>query len=132
MLAELHVRGLGVIAELELAFGPGMSAITGETGAGKTLLVQALGLLAGQRAEGSLVRDGEAALIEGRFLPEIAGGRRDADRLAATTGLGTERVLARELAPGGRGRAWLDGRLSTLGALGEKKIEKEKKKSGKI
>jgi len=119
VLAELHVRGLGVIAELELAFGPGMSAITGETGAGKTLLVQALGLLAGQRAEGSLVRDGEVALIEGRFFPEIAGGRRDADRLAATTGLGTERVLARELAPGGRGRAWLDGRLSTLGALGE-------------
>jgi DNA repair protein RecN (Recombination protein N) len=75
VLAELHVRGLGVIAELELAFGPGMSAITGETGAGKTLLVQALGLLAGQRAEGSLVRDGEAALIEGRFLPEIAKKR---------------------------------------------------------
>lgn len=119
MLAELHVRGLGVIAELELAFGPGMSAITGETGTGKTLLVQALGLLAGQRGDAALARDGEVALVEGRFLPEVAGGRRDTGRTRLVADPGAERVLARELAAGGRGRAWLDGRLSTLGALSE-------------
>jgi len=119
MLAELHVRGLGVIAELEVCFGPGMTAITGETGAGKTLLVQALGLLAGQRGDAVLVRSGETAFVEGRFLVDVAGGRAQPGEAVSGHDGATERVLARELAPGGRGRAWLDGRLSTVAALSE-------------
>jgi len=119
MLAELHVRGLGVIAELEVCFGPGMTAITGETGAGKTLLVQALGLLAGQRGDAVLVRSGETAFVEGCFLVDVAGGRAQPGEAVSGHDGATERVLARELAPGGRGRAWLDGRLSTVAALSE-------------
>ncbi|MHB1853142.1 MAG: AAA family ATPase, partial [Acidimicrobiales bacterium] len=58
MLRELHVRDLGVIGDLSLALGPGMTALTGETGAGKTLLVHALQLVVGGRAVPGLVRAG--------------------------------------------------------------------------
>ena len=51
MLTELHVENLGVIADTTLIFGPGMTALTGETGAGKTLLVEAISLLSGGRAD---------------------------------------------------------------------------------
>ena len=51
MLTELHIEDLGVIARLDLTFGPGMTAVTGETGAGKTMLVEALELLVGGRAD---------------------------------------------------------------------------------
>ena len=60
MLAELRVRQLGVIEDLTLSFGPGMTALTGETGAGKTLVVEALQLVLGQRADPGLVRAGES------------------------------------------------------------------------
>src|SRR5919109_4794694 len=68
MLNELIVEHLGVIERAELALGPGCSALTGETGAGKTLVVAALGLLLGGRAERGLVREGAGeARVEGRF-----------------------------------------------------------------
>ncbi len=69
MLVELRVRDLGVIESVALDLGPGMTALTGETGAGKTLLVDALELLVGGRADPSLVRPGASeALVEGRFV----------------------------------------------------------------
>ena len=69
MLTELVVQDLGVIRHARLLFGPGLSALTGETGAGKTLLVEAIELLVGGRAEASLVRTGAAeAVVEGRFV----------------------------------------------------------------
>ena len=69
MLAELHVVDLGIVADLDLVLGPGLTAITGETGAGKTLLVEALELLVGGAADPALVRDGAAeARVEGRFV----------------------------------------------------------------
>ena len=58
MLTELHVADLGIVADLTLVLGPGLTAITGETGAGKTLLVEAVELLVGGRADTTLVRDG--------------------------------------------------------------------------
>ena len=58
MLAELAVRDLGVIDEVTLLLDPGMTALTGETGAGKTMLVGAIGLLAGDRADAAVVRPG--------------------------------------------------------------------------
>ena len=71
MLIELVVRNLGVIDELSLVFGPGMTAVTGETGAGKTLIVGAIDLLTGGRADASLVRPGaDEAEIERRFVHE--------------------------------------------------------------
>ncbi len=102
LLRELHVTDLGIVDDLTLLLGPGMTAITGETGAGKTLLVEALDLLLGGRADASLVRRGAAeSRVEGRF--------EEAD--------GTERVLARVLPADGRSRAYLDGRLATVGEL---------------
>ena len=69
MLTDLHVRDLGVIEDLTLEFGPGMTALTGETGAGKTLVVEALQLVLGGRANPGMVRAGATeALVEARFV----------------------------------------------------------------
>src|SRR5215210_1766802 len=105
MLTELHVADLGIVADLTLVVGPGLTAITGETGAGKTLLVEALELLVGGRADATLIRDGASeARVEGRFV--------DPDT-------GVETVLARVLPAEGRSRAYVDGRLATVGELTE-------------
>ena len=104
MLVELHVTDLGIVDEITLPLDAGLTAITGETGAGKTLLVEALELLLGGRADPSLVRDGALeARVEGRFMG------RD----------GEEHVLARVLPADGRSRAYIDGRLATAGELSE-------------
>ena len=103
MLAELHVRDLGVIADLTLVLQPGMTALTGETGAGKTLLVEAIELLVGGRADPVLVRPGaDEARVEGRFV--------DGDQ---------EVVLARTVPRSGRSRTYVDGRLATMAELSE-------------
>ena len=103
MLVELRVRDLGVIAGLDLVLGPGMTAVTGETGAGKTMLVEAIELLVGGRADGVLVRAGAAeAEVEGRF---VSGGE--------------EVVLARAVPAGGRSRAYVNGRMAPVSALAE-------------
>jgi DNA repair protein RecN (Recombination protein N) len=107
VLSELSVRDLGVIEDLTIAFGPGMTALTGETGAGKTLVVEALGLALGARATAGLVRAGaDEAFVEARFTTEEPDGA-------------TEVVLARALPAGGRSKAWIDGRPVPLGALGD-------------
>src|SRR3954470_675409 len=105
MLVELHVVDLGIVADLNLVLGAGLTAITGETGAGKTLLVEAVDLLVGGRADAGLVRDGAAeARVEGRFVhPET----------------GEETVLGRVVPRDGRSRAYVDGRLATVGELAE-------------
>ena len=106
MLVELHVRQLGVIEEATVALGPGMTALTGETGAGKTLLVEALELLLGGRADALLVRPGaEEALVEARFV----GG--DGEE---------EITVARAVPAEGRSRAWVDGRMAPASALAER------------
>ena len=81
MLSELRVSQLGVIEDLTLVLGPGLTALTGETGAGKTLVVEAIELLLGGRAEGLLVRPGAAeAVVEGRFVVPASFGAADDDR----------------------------------------------------
>lgn len=103
MLVELHVRDLGVIEYALIEIGPGMTALTGETGAGKTLVVEGLELLLGGRADGMLVRPGaDEALVEGRFLADDE-----------------ELILARAVPAQGRSRAWVDGRMAPVAALGE-------------
>ena len=105
MLAELRVTDLGVIEELALVLGPGMTAVTGETGAGKTLVVTAIELLVGGRADVAMVRPGATeAVVEGRFV-----GGEDA-----------EVVLRRVIPAKGRSRAYVDGHLATLAELGER------------
>ena len=104
MLSELRVRDLGVIEDLSLVLGPGLTAVTGETGAGKTLVVEALALLAGGRADAGVVRRGaKDALVEGRFL----SGE-------------DEVVLSRVVPVDGRSRGYVDGAMATAGALAER------------
>ena len=103
MLTELIVRNLGVIEEMELVLGEGMTAVTGETGAGKTLVVGAIDLLTGGRATAALVGPGASeAEVEGRF---VVGDR--------------EVVLRRVIPADGRSRAYIDGHLATAAALTE-------------
>ena len=109
MLTELHIEDLGVIARLDLVFGPGLSALTGETGAGKTMLVEAINLLVGGRADTTIVRPGAAeARVEGRFVISGIDGAND-----------EEHVLARVIPAEGRSRAYLNGRLATVGTLAD-------------
>ncbi|HEX3679321.1 MAG TPA: AAA family ATPase, partial [Galbitalea sp.] len=66
MIEEISIRGLGVIGEATLPIGPGFTALTGETGAGKTMVVTALGLLLGERADTAAIRSGSSqAVVEG-------------------------------------------------------------------
>jgi DNA repair protein RecN (Recombination protein N) len=101
VLEELHVRDLALIDEAWLELGPGLNVLTGETGAGKTVLVEALKLLLGERADAGLVRAGATeALVEGRFVVD-----------------GDERLVRRRVSAEGRSRCYLDGQLATVGEL---------------
>jgi DNA repair protein RecN (Recombination protein N) len=104
VLTELHIENLGVIERLELIFGDGLTVVTGETGAGKTMLVEAIELLVGGRADTTVVRHGtDEARVDGRFI----------------TAAGDELVLSRVIARNGRSRAYLNGRLATVASLAE-------------
>jgi DNA repair protein RecN (Recombination protein N) len=112
MLAELRVTQLGVIEDVTVVLGPGMTALTGETGAGKTLIVDAISLLLGGRADPALVRPGaDEAVVEGRFV--------------GSEGV-AELVLTRVIPATGRARAYIDGRMASaqqLGELGEQLVD---------
>jgi DNA repair protein RecN (Recombination protein N) len=117
MLDELHIRDIGVIQDVTLRLGPGLNVLTGETGAGKTIIVSALELLRGARASGPQVREGAAAAVaEARLhpVPPAAGSWLDDGD--------DELVVARELSVsdgGGRSRARIGGRLAPVSALRE-------------
>ncbi len=112
VLVELAVRDLGVIAELRLVLGPGMTALTGETGAGKTMVVEAIELLVGGRADAALVRTGAE---RGQGRGPLRRGGDDARRCRRPD----EVVIARVIPRAGRSRAYLDGRLATVAELAE-------------
>lgn len=120
MLTELRIRNFAIIDSLALPLEPGLNVLSGETGAGKSIIVGALGLLLGERASADLVRSGaERATVEGVFdvsgAPELAA-------LADERGVEIEEgilVLKREVAAAGRGRAWANGATVTAGVLAE-------------
>jgi DNA repair protein RecN (Recombination protein N) len=122
VLVELRVRDLAVIADVTLPLKPGLNVLTGETGAGKSMLVDALALLLGERASGDVVRPGaEKTVIEGAF--DL--GPSHAERLApALSALGIElddrsAVVKREVYPEGRSRAWVNGSATTVSVLAQ-------------
>lgn len=128
MLKELRIRNLGIIESLAVSFAPGLNILTGETGAGKSIMVDALTLLLGERAQpAETIRTGaESATIEAVFaLP------RKSPVLALLKGHGFpldngELIIRRELVRGGRGRAFLNdsnATLTVLGTIGEALVE---------
>jgi len=117
MLGELDVRNLGIIEHIHLSLDVGFGVLTGETGAGKSLLVQSLQLLAGVRAEADQVRSGcDRLQVEGRFAPPQAAAAR---ALLAELGVDAdgELVVRREVAASGRSRAWVNDVAVTAGSL---------------
>ncbi|WP_137844690.1 DNA repair protein RecN [Microbacterium sp. 2FI] len=125
MIEEMRLRDLGVIAEATLPIGPGFTAITGETGAGKTMVVTGLGLLLGQRADSGAVRAGAAqATVDGVWI--IADDGPVADRVREAGGdlepIGDGRAelfVGRSISSEGRGRASVGGRAAPAGVLAD-------------
>lgn len=120
MLIELRIQNYAVIDRLALRLGPGLNVLSGETGAGKSIIVGALSLLLGERASAEVVRaGGEKAVVEGVF--EIAD-RPELLALLDEQGIEPEDgllILRREVALEGRNRAWINGSPATAGVLGE-------------
>ncbi len=120
MITELHITHLAAIEDALIELGPGFTAVTGETGAGKTMVVTAVALLLGARADAGMVREGaEAAVVEGRLVlgeqqalvervEEIGGAIEDGELL-----------VSRRVNRDGRSRAWVGGRAVPVGVLGE-------------
>ncbi len=117
MLERLSVRGLGIIDEVELDFSGGFGVLTGETGAGKSLLVESLKLLGGQRAQTDMVRTGDDRLVvEGMFADQpIAALAALLDELGIE--VGDSLILRREVSAAGRSRCWINDVTVTAGAL---------------
>ena len=120
MLTELRLNSLGVVAEAVLPLGPGLTALTGETGAGKTMIVAGLGLLLGARADASLVRNGQdRALVQGRWeVGEIMV--KAVEALGGDLDDGVELATLRQVSSQGRSRATVGGAqvpVSTLAGL---------------
>ncbi|MEP6881887.1 MAG: DNA repair protein RecN [Dokdonella sp.] len=126
MLRSLYVKDFAIVGEAEISFGPGLTVVTGETGAGKSLLVDALLMLAGNRAEAGLVRHGcERAELSAEF---DLGGRDDLIGWLREEELDDENAcqLRRVIRSEGTSRAWINGRpvtLTQMKALGERLIE---------
>jgi DNA repair protein RecN (Recombination protein N) len=119
MLEALHIQDLAIIDDLSVQFGPGLNILTGETGAGKSILIGAIQLLLGGKAEQDQIRQGaEGAVVEGLFQipepPQAEGGLEP----VAPEAQG-QLLLRRVVSRGGRGRAYVNGQLSTLQMLSD-------------
>ena len=129
MLKELHVRNLAVLAGASVELGPGLNTLTGETGAGKSIVVDSLALLAGARASSDLIRTGaETLTVSGVFSPAGEGWR----DLLESAGLESEEaaeegessgaaelLVRRQISRGGRNRVYVNDQPATAGLLQE-------------
>src|SRR6266849_583915 len=120
MLELLRVRAFAIIDELEAHFAPGFNVLTGETGAGKSILVDALHLVLGGRAQAEAVRTGaDEAEVQALFRPRDPAAT---DARLSALGLpaaGAEMVVRRTVQREGRSRAWVNGSLATAAQLGQ-------------
>ncbi len=128
MLLELRIQEFAVIESATIEFGPGLNVLTGETGAGKSIIVDALNAALGTRASADLIRtNAPAARVDARFAVDPSGPAwrwAEEHGLNAQDGAGgleaaCELVIAREIAPEGRSRAWINGRAATAAMLRE-------------
>ena len=126
MIEEISIRNLGVIGEARLPLGPGFTALTGETGAGKTMVVTALGLLLGERSDSSILRQGAgSAVVEGYWQVDTDGAV--AERVREAGGEldppgndgRSQLILGRSVSQEGRSRAVVGGRTAPVGVLNE-------------
>jgi DNA repair protein RecN (Recombination protein N) len=120
MLTELRIRNFAIIESLTLPLAPGFNVLTGETGAGKSIIVGALGLLLGERASADLIRTGaDRAVVEGVF--DVAD-KAEVESMLDERGIALEEgrvVLRREVTLAGRTRAWINDTTTTAAALAE-------------
>lgn len=115
MLNELQIQNFALIESLELSFYSGFSVLSGETGAGKSIIIDALGLLLGARASAEMIRTGaESTRISGRFSHNTSS-----KGLVAEWGMPEEDdlVITREINASGRNKCWINGQLATVGQL---------------
>ena len=120
VLAELRLENYVVIDNVAVEFGPGLNLLTGETGAGKSILIDALALLLGDKASSNVIRgDADRAVISALF--EVEGGREKTfARILGENGLDTEEgqlILRREIAAGGKGRVFVNNQPATAAVL---------------
>src|SRR3954469_16397859 len=120
MLTELRIKNFAIIESLALPLAPGLNVLSGETGAGKSIIVGALGMLLGERANSDMIRTGaDRATVEGTFEingSEALAGILDDRGIELEDGLV---VLKREVSSAGRGRAWINGTTVTAAVLSE-------------
>ena len=119
MLTDLHIKNLAIIDSLHVSFHQGLTVLTGETGAGKSIIIDAINLILGERSSADLIRAGaEEAVVEAMFdlarQPELAATLRE-------MGIddGGELLVRRLVSRSGRGRVFINGSLSTLAALSD-------------
>ena len=120
MLAELRLENYAVIDNVAIEFAPGLNLLTGETGAGKSILIDALGLLLGEKASSDVIRTGaERAVVAAVFESEGAAAR-SITGILETNGLDAENgslILRREIAPGSKGRVFINNQPATVAVL---------------
>ncbi len=121
MLTFLRIQNFALIENLELELGPGLTVLTGETGAGKSIILAAVNLLLGQRAAADLIRAGQdQAVVEAAFsLPSGAPAAKRLESAGLDLAPGEDLVVRRVVSREGRNRVQVAGSLSTLGFLAE-------------
>ena len=116
MLLELRIRNFAIIDQVALEFGPGLNVLSGETGAGKTIIMNALGLLLGMRASPEMVRaDHKEAVVEGLF--QVEGEGLPSDLFANSEGVPAELIVRRVVSEAGRSRVLINDEMATVQTL---------------
>lgn len=117
MLLEINIRNFATIESLSVAFGPGFNVLTGETGAGKSIIIDAVGLLIGERARPDLIRSGEEEATVEALLDISGHAPLQAELQANGFAAGDELLVKRTIARNGKNRVYLNGSLATLAQL---------------
>ncbi len=120
MLAELRLENYAVIDNVVIEFAAGLNLLTGETGAGKSILIDALGLLLGDKASSDVIRTGAERAVVAAVFESDGAAARSIESILETNGLDAENgslILRREIAPGGKGRVFINNQPATVAVL---------------
>ncbi len=120
MLAELRLENYAVIDNVVIEFAAGLNLLTGETGAGKSILIDALGLLLGEKASSDVIRTGAERAVVAAVFESDGAAARAIEAILETNGLDGENgslILRREIAPGGKGRVFINNQPATVAVL---------------